>query len=82
MGNAGRSWSRLPPIRLGPHAQIAQLQFVDALPGWIVVVRGAGMSQISFDLYHTVDGGSIPSGVTMPSIKSPIRRISLFPFSR
>lgn len=55
--DAGRTWTHLPALNLGQFSTIAQLKFVDRLHGWIVVIRSAGMSQISFDIYHTVDGG-------------------------
>jgi photosystem II stability/assembly factor-like uncharacterized protein len=56
--NSGRSWSRLQTLRLGRFIAIDHLQFVDDKRGWLVVTRDAGMSQISFDIYRTVDGGS------------------------
>ena len=56
--NGGKNWNSLPPLRLGfSFTGLDTLQFIGASHGWLVVVRGAGMSQISFDIYRTSDGG-------------------------
>jgi photosystem II stability/assembly factor-like uncharacterized protein len=55
--DAGKSWKRLPVLRLGQFGSVANLQFVDLRHGWMIVIRNVGMSQISFDIYRTVDGG-------------------------
>ncbi|HEX8918758.1 MAG TPA: hypothetical protein VF898_09655, partial [Chloroflexota bacterium] len=55
--DGGNSWIRLPPLHLNQFSAVAQLQFVDSLHCWMIVIRSAGMSQISFDIYRTVDGG-------------------------
>jgi photosystem II stability/assembly factor-like uncharacterized protein len=55
--DGGRTWQQRTLLRLGPYYYLGQLAFVDAVHGWLVVIRDAGMSQISFDLWRTVDGG-------------------------
>jgi photosystem II stability/assembly factor-like uncharacterized protein len=56
--NAGKTWQRLQTLRLGRFVAIDHLQFVADVHGWLVVTRDVGMSQISFDIYRTADGGS------------------------
>lgn len=55
--NGGQTWQRLPPLQLVQFGVGMQLQFIDAVQGWLVVIRAAGMSQLNFAIFRTGDGG-------------------------
>jgi photosystem II stability/assembly factor-like uncharacterized protein len=50
--DGGTSWQRL-----GSPPSSCQLDFVDQLHGWCIVI-GAALGSETFDLYRTIDGGS------------------------
>jgi len=56
--DSGVTWQRGQTIHVGLFVGIDHLQFADRTHGWLVVTRDVGMSQQSFEIYRTADGGA------------------------